>query len=112
MLPDVDGEERLHAGMGDGRIAVVEGGDGKLALVEDEPGPAAGEVADRLVLELGEHRVGRAEIGIDHLGEPAGGALALRWGEALPEEIMVPDLATIVEQPLVAALGGGADHLA
>ena len=80
--------------------------------VEHQPGPAAGEMADRLLLQFGEQCVEIAEPVLDHRRELARRLLALGRRQALPEEIVVPELGGIVEQALGALLLRGADHLA
>ena len=92
MLPDIEREQRLMPVMDDRRVGVVERGHLELAAVEHQPGPAAGEMADRLLLQLGEQRVGRAEALLDQRGELAGRPLPLGRREALPEEAVVPEL--------------------
>ena len=110
--PTVQGEQRLHALMGDRAVGVVERGDLEPVAVEHQPGPAVGEVAGGFLLEALEKGVGRAELLVDHGGQASRGTLPRRRRQALPEEAVVPKLGGLVEQLGLAPLGRGPDHVA
>src|SRR6185369_1473943 len=111
VLPHIEREQWDHAFVNDGRVGVVKRSHAQAPAVEDEPGPAIGEVVDRLLLELLDKRVCIPEAVFDQLGELAVGLLAPRWRKALPEEAMIPQLRAVVEQLLVAGALGVPHHL-
>ena len=111
MLPDIERQQRLHPLVNHGRVGVVQRGDLERAAVEHQPGPAAGEMADRLLLQLGEQRVGPPKPSSISAASLPDGLLPLGRRQALPEEAVVPVLRAVVEQALVALLLGGADHV-
>ena len=92
--------------MDDRRVGIVERGDLQRVAVEHQPGPAVGEMADRLLLELRQQRVGAAEALVDQPGELALRPLALGRRKALPEEAVIPVLGGVVEDGLVALRPG------
>ena len=111
VFPNIEREQRNHPVMRHWRVRVVERSDPKRAPIEHQPRPAAGEMVDRLFLQLLKHCVGIAERVVDEVRELASRALTLRWSEALPEEAVVPQLRAVVEQLAVSGPVRLADHL-
>ena len=93
VFPHIEREQRHHPVVRHGRVRVVERSDPKRAPIEHQPRPAAGEMIDRLFLELLKHCVGVAESVVDQVRELAARPLSLCRRQALPEEAVVPDLA-------------------
>ncbi len=68
-------------------------------------------MVDRLLLQFVEKRLGIAEPILDQLGELAIRLLTFGGRQALPEEAVVPQLRTVVEELIVAGYPGLPDQL-
>src|SRR5690606_29899336 len=110
----VDGEQRLHPVHVQRVLGIGGLAQGQLAALQAEPAPAGTELRDAGLGEVGLELVVVAEGILDHVGDAAGRLAAAIRLQALPVEVMVPDLGGIVEDRLLgrlAAAGGRLDDL-
>ena len=97
VLPNIHGKDGGEA-LGDGHLSIRSLDNLELlVLVDDEPSPAGAELGGTSSFELSAEVVEGAEGRVDGLGEVTGRLTTTVGLHRLPEEGMVPDLGSVVE---------------